>query len=48
MIGWEAYFFIMAIVGVGIIGLILVRAVVELGWRLYKKRSRRQETTLPW
>ena len=33
---------------VGVIGITLVRAVVELGWRLYKKRTRKQETTLPW
>jgi hypothetical protein len=48
MIGWEMSFFVMVVGGVGVIGLTLVRAVVELGWRLYKKRSRRQDTPLPW
>jgi hypothetical protein len=48
MIGWEASFFIMVVGGVGVIGFTLVRAVVELGCRLYQKRTRKQDTTLPW
>ena len=48
MTAWGAVFFVMVVGGVGIIGFTLVRVVVELGWRLYKKRSRRQETNLSW
>jgi hypothetical protein len=49
MIDWEAGFFIMVVGGVGVIGMTLVCAVVELGRYIYKKtRTRKPDVILPW